>query len=187
VVDSHVAAQHVGFVAICLFLTVPECTHCFRSTDHRTLHSINARTAFYTMAVGALVKSCAKMLDCTEQPDGTSTLDVLPDTVCWQGVHAELLAPLGAVGLIFYAVLVPLKLFVSLRDSAKDRKWTEDELEKHAWLILKVRGRANSPLVALVVSIPDLRCVESSTSRRAGGSSSRCSTTRSSSSCSPSF
>ena len=99
------------------------------------------------MAVGALVKSCAKMLDCTEQPDGTSTLDVLPDTVCWQGVHAELLAPLGAVGLIFYAVLVPLKLFLHLLDSAKDGEWSEDELEKHAWLILKVRNRSNLPLV----------------------------------------
>ena len=92
--DSRAAAQHVGFAAICLFLTVPECTRRFRSTDHRTLHSINARTAFYTMAVGALVKSCAKMLDCTEQLDGTSTLDVLPDTVCWHGFHAKLLAPL---------------------------------------------------------------------------------------------
>jgi len=137
----------VGFVAICLFLTVPECTHCFRSTDHRTLHSINARTAFYTMAVGALVKSCAKMLDCTEQPDGTSTLDVLPDTVCWQGFHAELLAPLGGFGLIFYGAVVPLKLFMSLRGSAKDGEWSADELEKHAWLILKVRNRSYSPLV----------------------------------------
>ena len=145
--DSRVAAQHVGFAAICLFLTVPECTRRFRSTDHRTLHSINARTAFYTMAVGALVKSCAKMLDCTEQLDGTSTLDVLPDTVCWHGFHAELLAPLGGFGLIFYAVLVPLKLFLHLLDSAKDGEWSEDELEKHAWLILKVRNRSNLPLV----------------------------------------
>lgn len=69
-------------------LTVPELTACFRSTKHRTLHSINvsspnsactlipraltltcnrvgaslqARTAFFTMAVGALTKSCAKV------------------------------------------------------------------------------------------------------------------------------
>ena len=137
--DSRAAAQHVGFAAICLFLTVPECTHCFRSADHRTLHSINARTAFYTMAVGALVKSCAKMLDCTQQPDQSYTLDVLPDTVCWEGVHAELLAPLGAVGLLVYVILVPLRLFMSLWASAKDGEWSEDELEKHAWLILKVR------------------------------------------------
>ena len=111
---------------------------CCRATEHRTLHSINARVAFYTISVGALVKSCAKMLDCTQQPDGASTLDVLPGTVCWTGVHLELLAPLGAAGLIFYAVLVPLKLFMSLRNSAKDGEWSEDELEKHAWLILKV-------------------------------------------------
>ena len=138
--------QHVGFLALCVLLTVPECTVCCRSSKHRTLHSINARTAFYTMSVGALVKSCAKMLDCTEQPDGTSTMDVLPDTVCWTGIHAELLAPLGGFGLIFYGAIVPLKLFMSLRRSAKDGEWSEDELEKHAWLILKVRNRSNSPL-----------------------------------------
>ena len=139
--------QHAGFLALCVLLTVPECTVCCRSSKHRTLHSINARTAFYTMAVGALVKSCAKMLDCTEQLDGTSTLDVLPDTVCWTGIHGGLLGPLGALGLIFYCVLVPLKLFMSLRSSAKDGEWSEDELEKHAWLILNVRNRLYSPLV----------------------------------------
>ena len=54
--------QHAGFLALCVLLTVPECTKRCRSTEHRTLHSINARTAFYTMSVGALVKSCAKTL-----------------------------------------------------------------------------------------------------------------------------
>ena len=33
--------QHAAFVAICMFLTVPELTACFRDTEHRTLHSIN--------------------------------------------------------------------------------------------------------------------------------------------------
>ena len=141
--------QHVGFLAICLVLTAPECTESlsaarkgvrFRSPEHRTHHSINARTAFYTMAVGALVKSCAKMLDCTAQTDGTATLDVLPDTVCWQDFHATVLAPLGTAGLLVYGVLVPLKLFLSLHSSAKDGNWSEDEYEKHAWLILKVQS-----------------------------------------------
>ena len=138
--------QHAGFAALCLLLTVPECTKCCRMSDHRTLHSINARTACYTMAIGALVKSCAKMLDCSIQPDGTASLDVLPDMVCWQGFHL-VLAALGALGLLYYIVLIPWQLFLTLRSSAKDRKWTEDELEKHAWLILKVRNRSNSPLV----------------------------------------
>ena len=76
--------QHMGFLALCVLLTVPECTKGCRSTEHRTLHSINARTAFYTISVGALVKSCAKMLDCTQQPDGSYSLDALPDLPCWE-------------------------------------------------------------------------------------------------------
>ena len=49
------------------------------------------------MAVGALTKSCAKMLDCTGNPDGTSTLDTLPDMLCWEGNHL-VYAGLGAAG-----------------------------------------------------------------------------------------
>ena len=33
--------QHAAFLYICVFLTVPACTAHFRSTEHRTLHSIN--------------------------------------------------------------------------------------------------------------------------------------------------
>ena len=128
----------MGFLALCVLLTVPECTKGCRSTEHRTLHSINARTAFYTITVASLVKSCATMVDCTSQPDGTATLDVLPDIVCWEGGHTKL-AFLGLAGLLIYCVLVPLKLFCSLRSSAADGIWSDDELEKGAWMILKVR------------------------------------------------
>ena len=120
------------------FLTLPACTACCRSKDHRTLHSINARTAFFTMAVGALCKSCATLLDCTLQPDGTPTLDVLPDLTCWKGIHI-VLAPAGVVMMLLYCVLVPQKLFLDLKQSSSDGKWTEDELEKHAWLLLKYK------------------------------------------------
>ena len=130
--------QHAGFLALCVLLTVPECTVCCRSSKHRTLHSINARTAFYTMSVGALVKSCAKMLDCTQQPDGSYTLDAVPDLACWGGNHTGL-ASAGAIMLVFYCVVVPLKLFCALHRSAVDGHWSPDELEKHAWLLLKVR------------------------------------------------
>ena len=84
------------------------------------------------MAVGALTKSCAKvsssrsrslfhitltckaglsvthvaprlqMLDCTSNPDGTITLDTMPDMICWvppeEGNHL-IFAALGAAGL----------------------------------------------------------------------------------------
>ena len=94
---------------LCVFLVLAGCD-APQAAKHRRLHSVNARTACYTMSVGALVKSCAKMLDCTEQLDGTYTLDALPDTVCWnfdefsvlrllQNPHI-LLALAGAIGLV---------------------------------------------------------------------------------------
>ena len=89
------------------------------------------------MAVGALTKSCTKMLDCTSTGD-TSTLDALPDVTCWQGSHLPL-AALGGAGLIVYCVLVPLKLYMTLRGHAADGEWSDQELEAHAWLLLKVR------------------------------------------------
>ena len=55
--------QHAGFLALCVLLTVPECTKCCRSTEHRTLHSINARVAFFTISVGALVKVVRRIDD----------------------------------------------------------------------------------------------------------------------------
>ena len=130
----------MGFAAMCLLLTVPECTKCCRTADHRTLHSINARAALYTLAIGALVNSCAKMLDCTLQPDGTYTLDAQPELTCWEDDQPHvLLAPLGAIGLVIYCVVVPFKLFCTLRRSAKDGHWSMEEMEKHAWLILKYK------------------------------------------------
>lgn len=78
-----------------------------------------------------------QMLDCTSNPDGTITLDTMPDMICWEEDHL-VFAALGAAGLLFYTVLVPLKLFLTVRGSAADNEWTEEELESHGWLLLKV-------------------------------------------------
>jgi hypothetical protein len=103
---------------------------------------VQARTAFFTMAVGALAKSCAKMLDCTSQQTSISgeaaTLDALPEMACWEGDHIPM-AALGAVGLLVYCVLAPLKLYHTLKSNAADGQWSNEELEAHAWLLLKVR------------------------------------------------
>ena len=90
------------------------------------------------MSVGALTKSCTKMLDCTSSGD-TMTLDALPDVTCWEGDHLPM-AALGGVGLIVYCLLVPLKLYTTLRERAADGQWSDQELEAHAWLLLKVRS-----------------------------------------------
>jgi hypothetical protein len=100
-------------------------------------------------------------------------------------------AALGAAGLLFYSVLVPAKLHLTVEVSAVDGEWTEEELESHGWLLLKVSTqsftRVNRP--GWLASEADarvsvlMRCA-CSTSQAAGGSISRCSTTRSSSLCS---
>ena len=77
------------------------------------------------------------MLDCTSNPDGTITLDTMPDMICWEGGHF-VFAALGAAMLLFYSVLVPAKLFHTVKSSAADGKWTEEALESHGWLLLKV-------------------------------------------------
>lgn len=84
------------------------------------------------------------MLDCTTQSDGTHALDGLPNMQCWTGNHLWF-AMLGATGLLIYAVLIPLKLFLTVRDNAADGKWEEHELEAHAWLLLKVKAPACRP------------------------------------------
>jgi hypothetical protein len=89
------------------------------------------------------------MLDCTGNPDGTSTLDTLPDMLCWEGNHS-IFAAMGTAGLLFYSVLVPAKLFLTVKGSAADGEWTEEELESHGWLLLKVSTRSLSlPVVWL--------------------------------------
>ena len=49
------------------------------------------------------------------------------------------MAALGAVGLLVYCVLTPLKLYHTLKSNAADGQWSNEELEAHAWLLLKVR------------------------------------------------
>ena len=49
-------------------------------------------------------------------------------------------AALGGVGLIVYCLLVPGKLYTTLKVNAADGQWSDQELEAHAWLLLKVRS-----------------------------------------------
>ena len=92
------------------------------------------------------------MLDCTTNPDGTITLDTMPDMICWEGDHF-VFAALGAAMLLFYSVLVPSKLLLTVKSSAADGEWTEQELESHGWLLLKV---STASLPRSVVWLPRL-------------------------------
>merc|ERR1719223_2404951 len=62
----------------------------------------------------------------------------MPDMICWEGDHF-VFAALGAAMLLFYSVLVPAKLFHTVKSSAADGKWSEEELESHGWLLLKYK------------------------------------------------
>lgn len=126
--------QNLAFIGLCLLLTVPELTTCFRRSQHRTLHAINARTAAYTLALPALTRAWVRFVDCTEQPDGTFALDGLPG----QEYRGEFLL-CGGCSALLWGVLVPAKLFWTLRKSASDGQWSSAEVESHAWLLLKYK------------------------------------------------
>ena len=126
--------QNLAFIGLCFLLTVPELTTCFRRSEHRTLHAINARTAAYTLALPALTRAWIKFVDCTEQPDGRCTLDGLPAEERNDG-----LLLFGGFFALLWGVLVPAKLFWTLRKSASDGQWSSDEVESHAWLLLKYK------------------------------------------------
>ena len=50
-----------------------------------------------------------QMLDCTTNPDGTITLDTMPDMICWEGDHF-VFAALGAARSNLKALCTPSRL-----------------------------------------------------------------------------
>jgi hypothetical protein len=127
--------QNFAFIGLCALISVPELTACCRRSEHRTLHAINARTAAYTLALPGLTRAWIKFLDCTQQPDGTFTLDALPVEHCSDSFYK----PVGAIAALFWSVIIPAKLFWTLRQSASDGDWSADEMESHAWVLLKYK------------------------------------------------
>ena len=147
------ALTHVSFFAICILLTIPAI-----AGHERWLHSTNARTAVYTLALGSLVRSCARCLDCSQEVHewcsfsvgeddsshchtehtGTYHLDVLPSVQCFRGSHTVVTIA-AAILLTIYGVLIPAYLFLKVRAGAKDSIWTHDELVCWGWLILKYK------------------------------------------------
>ena len=124
----------MAFIGLCVLITVPELTACCRRSEHRTLHAINARTAAYTLALPALTRAWVKFVDCTEQPDGRCMLDGLPGQA-----RTDVYLVFGGFSALLWGVLVPAKLFWTLRKSASDGEWSSDEVESHAWLLLKYK------------------------------------------------
>ena len=65
---------------------------------------------------------------------GTYTLDAVPSEECG-GVYVLL----GMAGFLIWGVAVPLKLYRTLKKDASDGAWTADEIEAHAWVLLKYK------------------------------------------------
>jgi len=147
---------HTCYIVLNLLLMVPKLTG-----HHRALHSTNAMIAIWTISLGPLVKSCVKAVDCTQMQmpvideNGLNTtytlvyrLDAMPDIECWSydSFVFVIVASLAIIFLLFYAVMMPLILFVSLRKEKMkvsgdgDHKGFEgDFLESHGWLVLRYK------------------------------------------------
>lgn len=102
------------------------------------MHSINARTAAYTLALSSLTKAWARFFDCSEQLDGTYTFDALPSMECLSPVGRAYVL-LGVIGCLVWGVAVPVQLYTTLKEDASDEAWTADEIESHAWVLLKYK------------------------------------------------
>jgi hypothetical protein len=130
---------HIIFFLILMALSLP-------AVCGKGLHATNARIAAYTLAVGALVKSCVRCLACQEEVlgyyvnDGSArvVMMALPDELCWTTEHNSL-AIFAATGLIFYVVIVPVVLYCKAKRAAADGVWTEEELQECGWLVLKYK------------------------------------------------
>jgi hypothetical protein len=151
---------NVIFILFCAFLTVPEMTTCCLRSKHRTRHAINARTAMYTLALPSLTRSWVKMIDCTKSPDGRYMLDALPTQECDPADDEfRIFLSLGVSVALMWAVIVPAKLFHACYSSAADGVWTAEELEAHAWLLLKYKPTRWWFVSALLPHIPPLASI----------------------------
>eukprot|EP01047_Picozoa_sp_COSAG01_P047936 COSAG01_NODE_4625_length_4865_cov_7.434326_3_plen_365_part_00 len=146
---------HLSFAGLCLLLTVPAMTG-----HERAMHSVNARTAAYTLAVGSLIRSCVEVFDCREEEKciaicdndddvyqqcrdecrktGHVMMESMPGTECFRGSHTRL-AVASAGLLVVYCLLAPIYLFAKVRSGARDGVWTHDEQATWGWLILKYK------------------------------------------------
>ena len=136
---------HVVFVLFLVALSVP----AVFGEQHR-LHATNARIAVYTMAVGALVKSCVSSIACQEEvlggtsgpyvDDGSArvVMIAMPDEVCWTSDHS-ILAFFAVLMLVVYTIVVPAVLFCKAKNAAADGDWSSDELQQYGWLVLKYK------------------------------------------------
>ena len=136
---------HVVFVLFLVALSSPAAF----GEQHR-LHATNARIAAYTMAVGALVKSCVSSIACQEEvlggisgpyvDDGSArvVMIAMPDEVCWTSDHNSL-AFFAVLMLVIYTIVVPVVLFYKAKSAAADGDWSSDELQQYGWLVLKYK------------------------------------------------
>eukprot|EP01051_Picozoa_sp_SAG22_P001444 SAG22_NODE_56_length_23716_cov_11.146759_23_plen_1059_part_00 len=107
-------------------------------------HAFNAVTATFTLALGALVRSCAQRLDCSAVAfNGTTTdrLDVNPAVECTSDDSTfAVMAVVATIGFVAYGFLIPAVLFCRMRSGVKNGGLEDPAfLASAAWVILKYR------------------------------------------------
>eukprot|EP01051_Picozoa_sp_SAG22_P012327 SAG22_NODE_1271_length_4929_cov_4.159420_4_plen_291_part_00 len=142
-----------GFTAVAIMLTKFVATHIVYvglnvvlflvgKAKGDTPHALNAITATFTVALGALVRSCANRLPCSEVTfNGTTTirLDINPGVECTSSDMTYVtMKSLAFVGFFTYGFIIPAVLFCRMRSGVKNGGLEDpDFLVSAAWVILK--------------------------------------------------
>ena len=132
-------ATQLGFIfALALMLLMSRILnrYAIKRTDlaEKARHSRNAMNAIFTIGLMALIRSCLKVIDCTDQADlGYSTLDALPDIQCFTGDHVSWVF-ISIFLLLIWTVIGPGYAFWHIRSGILVGRLHEQEfLEMHGW------------------------------------------------------
>ena len=106
--------------------------------DKKNLY-INAFFILFISIHLAITKKIIGMLLCTEQPDGTYTLNESPTLVCWEGVHASL-SNLAFFFMAIYGVGFPLFCIFQISNIFKSkREFDPDMRDRYGYLYYKYK------------------------------------------------
>ena len=144
---------HVSYIGLNVVLLLPKVTG-----KRRRLHATNAMVAVWTIALGPLIKSCMRAVDCSEGVVGgvqLSYLVAMPEIECWPADGVAILddgtlqngfwliLPLGLLLLLAYTVAVPAILFARVRAGITTDKgettFNADHVISYGWLLLRYK------------------------------------------------
>ena len=93
----------------------------------------------YSVTFVPLIIALSQVLDCTGQPNDTSTLDAWPTFVCFEGNYWIILGVVG-VPVFVYCVLLPWLLYVRIKKE-KDKFLGTVHVLRHGWVTMRFRTK----------------------------------------------